>query len=74
MSHTFQKKNSGIPLGAACSSIIVDLLLLLGMVIAVVATVHFSGWALSKPLGIVMFSLYFVFITQSILRTFLTEC
>jgi len=63
-----------IPLGAACAPIVVDVLLLLGMVVAVVATVHISGWKLSKPLGIVMFSLYFVFIIQSLVRTFTAVC
>jgi len=63
----------GIELGAGCGTIFIDLLLLLAMVVAVVLTVHFSGWQLSKPLGIVMFSLYFVFITQSLLRTFLVS-
>jgi uncharacterized membrane protein YedE/YeeE len=37
----------GIELGSD-SSIFVDLLLLLGMVVAVVFTIHFSGWKLSK--------------------------
>lgn len=61
----------GIELGAN-STIVIDLLLLLGMVVAVVVTVHLSGWKLSKPLGITMFCLYFVFIIQSLLRNFLT--
>ena len=30
------------------STIFIDLLLLLGMVVAVVLTIHFSGWKLSK--------------------------
>jgi len=65
----------GIPLASAgCTSIVVDLLLLLGMVLAVVVTIHCSGWALSKPLGVTMFSLYFVFIIQSLCRTFLLKC
>jgi hypothetical protein len=38
----------GIELGEGCTTIFVDLLLLLGMVLAVVTTVHFSGWKLSK--------------------------
>ena len=41
-------KGRGIELGVGCVTIFVDLLLLLGMVVAVVATVHLSGWQLSK--------------------------
>ena len=37
----------GIELGAN-STIVIDLLLLLGMVVAVVVTIHLSGWKLSK--------------------------
>jgi len=38
----------GIELGVGCVTIFLDLLLLLGMVVALVAAIHWSGWKLSK--------------------------
>jgi len=64
----------GIEVGGACDTILIDVFLLLGMVVAVVLTIHISGWKMTHHLGIVMFSLYFVFIIQSLLRTFLVKC
>jgi len=39
---------------------------LMGMVFAVIASVHFMGWKISKPLGILYFVLYFVFVAEAV--------
>lgn len=49
----------------------VSILILLGMLVAIVVSIHWHGWKLSKTLGWIMFFLYFLFLLQAILREYL---
>jgi sodium/potassium/calcium exchanger 2 len=40
--------------------------ILMGMVAAVVISIHLYGWKISKPLGLLYFGLYFVFVAAAI--------
>jgi len=40
---------------------------LMGMVFAVIFSVHLMGWKISKPLGVLYFVLYFVFVTEAVI-------
>jgi len=46
----------------------VDILILLLMLTAIVVIIHFSGWKMTKTLGLSMFFLYFGFVIQSVAR------
>jgi uncharacterized membrane protein len=48
-----------------------SILILLGMIVAIVVAIHWSGWKLSKSLGWIMFFLYFLFLLQAVLREYL---
>ena len=50
-------------------TLIVDVLVLLGMVAIVIASIAAMNWKMSKTLGGIMFALYIVFIAQSLIRT-----
>lgn len=43
-----------------------SILILIGMIILIILTVHWSGWKLSKQVGCVMFIFYFLFLAQAI--------
>lgn len=49
----------------------VSILILVGMVILVVTSIHFQGWKLTKHLAYIMFFFYFGFILQAVLREYL---
>merc|ERR1712136_301627 len=42
-----------------------SVLVLIGMLVAVILTVRYMAWQMTKSLGVVMFLLYFVFIAQA---------
>ena len=46
----------------------ISIMILLGMLVLIIAAIHFSGWKLTKPLGFVMFFFYLCFLTQAIVR------
>jgi len=46
----------------------VSIFLLLGMLVSVVLIIKFSGWKLTKNLGVAMMILYFLFVAQDLLR------
>jgi len=48
--------------------LMVDILMLLGMLVAVVISVKLNGWVMSKFLGVVMLLLYVLFMAQSLLN------
>lgn len=53
----------------------ISIVILLVMVIAIVLTIHCSGWKLTKKVAFVMFVLYFAFLAQSIVQELpLTVC
>jgi len=43
-----------------------SILILIGMIILIILTVHCSGWKLSRQLGCVMFLFYFIFLAQAV--------
>lgn len=45
-----------------------SVLVLIGMLVAVILTVRYMAWQMTKSLGVVMFLLYFVFIAQDLAR------
>jgi len=48
----------------------VSIIVLIIMLVAVAVSIRFSGWQMSKLLGYTMFFLYFVFLTQDLVRNF----
>ena len=48
-----------------------SIIILLVMIVLIIATIHLSGWQLSKKLGFAMFFFYFLFLLQAILRFYI---
>lgn len=48
----------------------VSIIVLIAMLLSVVLAIKLSGWKMSKGLGYSMFVLYFVFLTQDLIRNF----
>lgn len=48
------------------SGVTYSVLILIGMIVAIVLTIHFSGWMLTKKVAYAMFLLYFAFLAVSI--------
>jgi K+-dependent Na+/Ca+ exchanger-like protein len=46
----------------------ISIMILLGMLVLIIGTVHLSGWRLTKGLGYTMFFFYFCFLAQAIIR------
>ena len=46
----------------------ISIMILLGMLVLIVVTIHLSGWKLTKALGFTMFFFYLCFLAQAILR------
>jgi Ca2+/Na+ antiporter len=65
ISTAFYKPGSRIPICSEGLTIMV--LTLFIMVALVVSTIHYSGWLLTKKLGLIMLVLYMLFLTQSLL-------
>lgn len=55
------------PVAVTAKTLQKDILVLLGMIVAVILTVKFSGWKLTVSLGGMMVAMYFIFIAQSVL-------
>ena len=49
------------------ANIWISIFVFLGMLVLVVATIHCQGWKLTKVLGAVMITFYFVFLAQAII-------
>jgi sodium/potassium/calcium exchanger 2 len=49
-------------------TLFISILVLFVMLIAVISTIAFNGWKMTKSLGITMFVLYFLFLLQDLLR------
>lgn len=47
-----------------------SIIILLGMLVMIVVTIHLCKWKLTKTLGYVMFFFYFLFLLQAILREY----
>eukprot|EP00586_Coscinodiscus_wailesii_P001148 CAMPEP_0172484916 /NCGR_PEP_ID=MMETSP1066-20121228/12589_1 /TAXON_ID=671091 /ORGANISM="Coscinodiscus wailesii, Strain CCMP2513" /LENGTH=672 /DNA_ID=CAMNT_0013249747 /DNA_START=182 /DNA_END=2200 /DNA_ORIENTATION=+ len=59
-------KSKAVQVGA--DGVAISLVILLGMVVAIILSIHFSGWKLSKKLGGIMLLLYLAFLVQAIIR------
>jgi len=60
---------SSVLIGA--DGIWVSIMILLGMLVLIVFSIHLSKWRLTKTLGFAMFFFYFIFLLQAILREYL---
>lgn len=60
----------GKPVKIISCELALSVIVLIGMLIAVVTAIKFSGWKMSKCLGYSMFVLYIVFLTQDLVRNF----
>ncbi len=56
------------PVTIGAEGVWLNIMILLGMLVLIIGTVHFSGWKLSKMLGFTMFLFYFLFLLQAIIR------
>jgi len=50
------------------NGVALSIFILLSMLVAVVAIILFNKWKLTKQLGITMFSLYFVYVAEELIR------
>jgi len=50
-----------------------SILILIGMIVLIITTIHFQGWQLTKTLGFIMFLFYFAFLLQEILFEYLGD-
>jgi len=48
-----------------------SIMILIGMILLIIATIHFQGWKLTKTLAYIMFFFYFCFLGQAILLQYL---
>jgi len=62
------------PFVVTAETLQLDIMLLLGMLVAVVGIIAANGWRLTKTLGIMMVALYFLFLLQSILNNKCLVC
>jgi K+-dependent Na+/Ca+ exchanger-like protein len=58
--------NKGQPVEIGAEGLLRSLLILIGMLVLVIGSVHFQGWKLTKVLGGIMFLFYIAFLTQAI--------
>ena len=69
---TFQGENyTGNPVRAG--NLIWNILVLVGMLIAVIATIAWSNWEMTKQLGAMMFFLYAIFLSFALLMAYWDE-
>jgi len=57
--------NEFVEIGA--DGVAFSIVILLVMVVLIIATIHFSGWKLTKRVAFIMFVLYFAFLAQAII-------
>mmetsp|Transcript_8303 Transcript_8303/g.20431 ORF Transcript_8303/g.20431 Transcript_8303/m.20431 type:complete len:754 (+) Transcript_8303:277-2538(+) len=62
--YSASKKGSPVYIGA--EGLLRSLLILIGMLVLVITSVHFQGWRLTKILGGIMFFFYLAFLVQAI--------
>jgi hypothetical protein len=48
--------------------ITISIIILIVMIVCIVTMIHFSGWKMTKSLGMGMFFLYFTYLAQAIIR------
>lgn len=58
--------NNGTPVYIGAEGLLRSLLILIGMLVLVIGSVHFQGWRLTKLLGGIMFFFYIAFLVQAI--------
>lgn len=61
---------TGDPVQVNADNLVLSLLILMGMLVCVVGTIHVCGWRLTKPLGVVMLVLYVLFVFQDLARVY----
>merc|ERR1712038_781915 len=54
--------------GIGADGVWVSIMILLCMLVLIIASIHLSGWRLTKALGFTMFFFYFCFLLQEIIR------
>ena len=47
-----------------------SIMILLGMLVLIIVSIHLQGWKLTKTLGFIMFSFYIAFLAQAVLREY----
>ena len=62
------EKYTGNPVRA--SNLIWNIVVLVGMLIAVIATIAWSNWKMTKGLGVMMFFLYAIFLTFALIMAY----
>jgi len=50
-----------------------NIMILLGMLLLIIVSIHFQGWRLTKCLGFTMFFFYFLYLLQAIMQWLLSE-
>lgn len=63
----------GCPVVVGADNLILSVVILTVMVLMVVLTIMVSGWKMTKNLGIAMMVLYVIFLSQDVIRVFLTS-
>lgn len=61
----YSAANKGTPVVIGSDGLVVSLLILVGMIVLVIISIHCQGWKLTKVLGGIMFLLYIVFLVQA---------
>jgi len=56
------------PIKIGAEGVGIDIGILIGMIILIIATINFSGWKLTKHAGVMMFVFYFAFLVQAVVR------
>jgi sodium/potassium/calcium exchanger 2 len=51
--------------------VFIDLAVLITMVAAIIITIKYSGWKMTKTLGYIMFAMYFIFLFQALCREYI---
>jgi K+-dependent Na+/Ca+ exchanger-like protein len=59
-------KPKAVTIGA--DGVWISIMILLGMLVLIISSIHLSGWRLTKALGYTMFFFYFCFLAQEITR------
>ena len=61
---------TGDPVQVNAYNLVLSLLILIGMLMCFVGTIHVCGWRLTKPLGFIMLGLYILFVFQDLARIY----
>jgi len=60
----------GEPIGVTAPTLFLDIIILFGMLVTVIVVIKVCKWKMTKEMGFVMFLLYVIFVTQSLIRTY----